>query len=64
LHDGSAATLADVIEFYDRGGVSNPTLDSKIRPLHLTDAEQADLIAFLQALTGTMPSIDRPRLPD
>ncbi len=63
LHDGSAATLADVIEFYDRGGVPNPTLDVRIKPLGLTDEEQKDLVAFLQALTGTLPKINRPALP-
>jgi cytochrome c peroxidase len=63
LHDGSAAGLADVIEFYDRGGVPNPTLDVRIKPLGLTDAEQASLIAFLEALTGTLPTITRPKLP-
>lgn len=63
LHDGSAATPADVVEFYDRGGTPNPTLDKRIRPLGLTPGEQADLVAFLQALTGTLPSIVRPTLP-
>lgn len=64
LHDGSAATLADVVEFYDRGGIANPTLDARIKPLELTADEQADLVAFLQALTGTLPPITRPRLPE
>ena len=63
LHDGSAATLADVVEFYDRGGVPNPTLDVKIKPLGLTDDEQKDLVAFLQTLTGTLPDLTRPALP-
>jgi cytochrome c peroxidase len=64
LHDGSAATLNDVVELYDRGGVSNSTLDSRIRPLGLTGEEQDDLVAFLQALTGTLPTIGRPVLPE
>jgi cytochrome c peroxidase len=64
LHDGSAATLDDVIELYDRGGVPNPTLDVRIKPLGLTTEEQKDLVAFLQALTGTMPHIVRPKLPE
>ena len=63
LHDGSAQGLADVIEFYDRGGVPNPTLDVRIKPLGLTDAEQASLVAFLEALTGALPKIPRPELP-
>ena len=35
MHDGTLATLEDVIEFYDRGGNPNPYLDAQIRPLHL-----------------------------
>lgn len=52
MHDGSLATLRDVIAFYDRGGVPNPTLDPRIRPLGLTDRNIDDLVAFLDALTG------------
>lgn len=63
LHDGSAASLNDVLEFYDRGGVPNPTLDPIMDPLGLTDQEQADLKEFMEALTGTPPAIAIPRLP-
>jgi cytochrome c peroxidase len=63
MHDGSERTLADVVEFYDRGGVPNPTLDIFISPLELSDGEKQDLIAFMESLTGTMPSIERPVLP-
>ena len=31
MHDGSLATLEDVIEYYDRGGNRNPGLDPEIR---------------------------------
>ncbi|MDZ7754208.1 MAG: cytochrome c peroxidase [Gammaproteobacteria bacterium] len=52
MHDGSLLTLADVVDFYDRGGVPNPLLDPRIRPLGLSERERADLLAFLEALTG------------
>jgi cytochrome c peroxidase len=52
MHDGSLATLADVVRFYNGGGTPNPFLDPRIRPLHLTAAEQNDLLAFLETLTG------------
>jgi cytochrome c peroxidase len=52
MHDGSVASLADVIEFYDRGGTPNPSLDPDIRPLHLSAAEKAAIIAFLRSLSG------------
>jgi cytochrome c peroxidase len=63
MHDGSLRTLADVVEFYDAGGVRNPSLDIFIMPLELTDDERKDLVAFLEALTGSLPTIDRPVLP-
>ncbi len=52
LHDGSAKTLEEVVEYYDKGGDKNPFLDSAIFPLHLTDQEKQDLVAFLKALTS------------
>jgi cytochrome c peroxidase len=52
FHNGGKATLAQVLEFYDKGGdFTNPTLAPLIRPLGLTDDEQADLVAFLLSLT-------------
>ncbi len=53
MHDGSQKTLAEVVDFYNKGGEANPFLDSGIRPLNLTPAEVADLLAFLKTLTGS-----------
>jgi cytochrome c peroxidase len=53
MHDGSLATLADVVSFYDRGGIPNETLDPLIRPLGLSAEERDDLVSFLGALTGS-----------
>ncbi|MEH0007933.1 MAG: cytochrome c peroxidase [Flavobacteriales bacterium] len=58
MHDGSIATLEDVIAFYDRGGGPNPNLDKEIKPLKLTDQEKADLLAFLKSLTGPVISVN------
>lgn len=61
MHDGSEKTLADVVAYYNRGGVKNPWLSSDIRPLGLTAQEQADLVEFMTALTGEIaPEIGRP----
>ncbi len=54
MHDGSIATLEDVIESYDRGGNVNPYLDDQLRPLNLTEEEKAALVAFLRSLSGTV----------
>jgi cytochrome c peroxidase len=52
MHDGSIATLREVVEFYNRGGEKNPWLDPKIKPLGLTEPEIDALVAFMQALEG------------
>jgi cytochrome c peroxidase len=58
MHDGSLATLEDVVRFYNRGGTPNRGLDPGIRPLRLTGWEISCLVAFLEALT----SDERPGL--
>jgi cytochrome c peroxidase len=52
MHDGSIRTLDDVVELYDRGGIANKNLDEKMKPLHLTRDEKAELVEFLKALNG------------
>jgi len=52
MHNGSLATLSDVLDFYRRGGHPNPLLDARIRPLDLTNEDLDDLLAFLESLTG------------
>jgi len=53
MHDGSILTLADVVRFYDEGGVDNPLRDPLLRPLGLSQNEQERLVDFLRALTGS-----------
>jgi len=52
MHDGSEATLLDVVKFYDKGGEPNPYLDGGIVPLKLTAQEMQDLVKFMESLTG------------
>jgi cytochrome c peroxidase len=63
FHDGSAKTLEDVVNHYVGGGVDKSNLDPNIHPLALTEPEKQDLLAFLNALTGTTPAITIPVLP-
>ncbi|MBX3234487.1 MAG: cytochrome-c peroxidase [Labilithrix sp.] len=51
MHDGSMATLWDVVDHYNKGGEPNAFLDGGIEPLALTDTEVDQLVAFLFALT-------------
>jgi len=61
MHDGSVTSLAEVVALYNRGGVPNPWLSGEVRPLGLSADEQADLLAFMEALTGEVaPEVSSP----
>ncbi|HUE38246.1 MAG TPA: cytochrome c peroxidase [Candidatus Binatia bacterium] len=51
MHDGSLATLWDVMDHYNKGGVANPYLDGGMQRLGLSEAEIDDMVAFLETLT-------------
>lgn len=50
MHDGSLATLVDVIEHYNGGGKPHKNKSPLIRPLGLNDKEKKALISFLRTL--------------
>ena len=52
MHDGSFATLDDVVRYYNMGGTPNPFLDAGIDRLNLTDPDVSDIVAFLESLTS------------
>ena len=76
MHDGSIATLDEVLDHYQAGGrtiasgpyagigSANPHKDPVIRPLSLTADQRADLIAFFGSLTDDEiihdPSLSNP----
>ena len=64
MHDGSQATLEEVVEWYDKGGHKNDWLSDKMKPLKLTEQEKADLVAYMvEGLTGDFPYVSQSRLP-
>ncbi|MBR0797820.1 c-type cytochrome [Bradyrhizobium jicamae] len=63
MHDGSVATLEDVIDLYDKGGIDRPSRSPQIHPLSLTESEKKELIAFLHTLTASSRTSEVPRLP-
>lgn len=63
MHNGSLATLMDVINHYDHGFVKRPSLADDIKPLNLTESEKADLVEFLNTLTSNDPATTFPLLP-
>ena len=65
MHDGSIATLSDVIDHYAAGGRAPSPRTSEFMPgFILSDAEKADLLAFLEGLTDkdvlTDPRFSKP----
>ncbi len=80
FHSGSAGTLREVVEFYNRGGrgpqdVSDATLagvaqirDPSITPLGLTDAEMDAIVAFMKTTTAEVQKgvlgVELTRVPD
>jgi len=63
MHDGSVATLEEVVEWYDKGGHPSPYLSAKIRPLKLSAQDKSDLVEFMKACTGPTPTVETSRLP-
>jgi cytochrome c peroxidase len=57
MHSGVFNTLAEVVRFYNSG-------NARLEPLGLSPAEEGDLVAFLNSLTGDAPEITPPELPD
>ena len=53
MHDGSLPDLQAVVEFYNRGAIPHADLDSRLKPLGLDRKQIADLVNFLNALTGS-----------
>jgi cytochrome c peroxidase len=52
MHDGSHATLEEVVEYYDIGGIPNKNLSPLMKPLNLSPVDKKALVSFLKALSG------------
>jgi len=63
MHDGSMATLEDVVRHYVKGGIQRPSLDPEMKPIAMNDEEVKDLVAFMQTLTGLDRPMTLPVLP-
>jgi len=54
MHDGSVASLEEVVEYYDRGGNRNSNLDTELQPIGFTKEEKQALVTFLRSLSGVV----------
>ena len=60
MHNGTLATLDDVIDFYDKGGGAG----SELKALNLSASEKKALKAFLLSLSGDQVEVKDPGQPD
>jgi cytochrome c peroxidase len=60
MHDGSHATLEEVVEFYAKGGHKNPHLDKEMKALELSEQDKKDLVEFMKALSGDVTPVAVP----
>jgi len=63
MHDGSLATLAEVMQHYNTGGLQRASLSGDMKKLDLSESEIADVVAFMQTLTSDEALPQVPRLP-
>jgi cytochrome c peroxidase len=63
MHNGSLKDLHAVLDLYNRGGVRRPSRSAQIVPLHLTEKEKKELIAFLDTLTSPSRPVNVPTFP-
>jgi len=63
FHDGSAATLNDVVDHYAKGGVVKTNLSPNMKQVSLSDTEQQAIVAFLTTLTKEHDNFVMPKLP-
>jgi cytochrome c peroxidase len=66
MHDGSVATLTDVVAHYAAGGRSARPKSDRVRGFTISQSEIGDLVAFLETLTDerflTSPAFGNPHL--
>ena len=60
MHNGTLATLDDVVRFFNQGGGPG---NKALKPLSLSNAEAAQLVAFLKSLSSERPTATPPALP-
>jgi cytochrome c peroxidase len=63
MHNGSLATLAEVIDFYDKGGAVRPSKSLEMKALGLTAQEKSDLVELMKTLTSVDAPVIVPELP-
>ena len=61
MHDASIASLYDVVQHYEKGGIERPSRSPMMLSIQLNEQDRADLVAFMETLTGVNESGRRLR---
>ena len=64
MHDGEFPTLDMVVRHYVTGGIDRPSRSPKMTTVPLSEQDIADLVAFMQSLTGERQVVALPILPN
>jgi len=56
MHDGSKATLEEVVTYYRDGGNKNSDLAPALAPIEMSDEDVGNLVQFLRALSRQAPA--------
>jgi cytochrome c peroxidase len=63
FHDGSSATLTEVVQHYVVGGIVKTNLSPNFKQANLSDQEIKDLVAFMESLSSPVEPFILPILP-
>ncbi|MAF07885.1 MAG: photosynthetic protein synthase I [Acidiferrobacteraceae bacterium] len=64
MHNGMFQTLEEVVAFYVAGGGHDDPLATELQPLDLDRSEQAQLVAFVRALSSPeAPTVEKVEIP-
>ncbi len=67
LHDGSAKTIEEAVQFMAGGGLDNPNLNPLFRAVkaqNISEEQVKKIVAFLDTLNGEYPIVKEPKLPE
>jgi len=62
MHDGSLATIEDVVDYYNEGGGTHTNKSALIKELNLTEKESKQLVEFLKSMSGDSPVVEAPTI--
>ncbi len=64
MHNGTLASLEEVIDYYNEGGGHDDVMPNELAPLGLSQRDKKNLLAFLEALSADVPlAMEKMEIP-